>query len=249
MPKKLSTNTKILICLATAFVILSSILLANLLTMAVYPTSQSSQEIKSGGFELHFLTVGKSQNKLSAEAISEDYQKLGSGGFVWQKDEYFYVVSSIYQNKNDANLVQTNLKNSGIESEIFTLAFKPYSITGTFDNEEKKVLTKALNIAFSSYQNLYDTAISLDTAVYNQTSAKLAVNAVHSSINSALADFQTIFLNFENEKLLTMLKNIQKASTSLCSDTKISKNQTYSSLIKYYYTSIIFQYFQLTNIG
>lgn len=245
MPKKLSSNKKILICLASIFVLATALLLANLISMITFPVSQSSQEVHINSFELHFLAVNKSQNELSAKALANDYQSIGAGGFIWKNGDYFYVASSAYQNKNDALLVQTNLKNSQIESEILSLTFKDFSVNGTFDSEEKKVLQKALTISYISYQNLYDIAISLDTGVYNETSAKLAVNAVHSAISMTLSDYQTLFSNEENEifkNIDTTLKNIKKISTALCSGTKISEKQTYSSLIKYRYLEILNEY-------
>ncbi len=250
MPKKLNSNKKILICLASIFVLATALLLANLISMITFPVSQSSQEVHVNSFELHFLAVNKSQNELSAKALASDYQPIGAGGFIWKEGDYYYVASSAYQNKNDATLVQTNLKNSEIESEIFSVKFKDFSVSGNFENDEKKVLQKALTIAYISYQNLYDIAISLDTGVYNETSARLAVNAVNSSISMAFDDYQTLFSENDNKifkKIESSLKNIQRISTALCSGVKLSDKQTYSSLIKYRYLEILNEYMHLIN--
>ena len=111
-------------------------------------------------------------------------------------------------------------------------------------------MQKALTIAYISYQNLYDIAISLDTGVYNETSARLAVNAVHSSISMAFDDYQTLFSENDNKifkKIESSLKNIQRISTVLCSGVKLSDKQTYSSLIKYRYLEILNEYLLLIN--
>lgn len=247
MPKKLSTNTKILIILGAIFMIATSAILANLLSMAIYPTTQSSAEVKSNSFELHLLCVGKSQNELAAKALAPDYQKLGAGGYIWKNGDYFYIVASAYLNKNDADLVQTNLKNSDIDCEIFSVNFKGLSVCGSFSSLEKKVLQKALNISFQSYQNLFDASISLDTGVYNSSAAKIAVNAVQVAINSAITDFETLFKNSENEalqKIETMLNGLKKTSSSLASG-KLANDQTYSSFIKYHYIEILDNYLSL----
>ncbi len=244
MPKKLSVNAKILIVVSFVFVVATSVLLANLLTLSLLPAAQPSTAVKANAFEVHILSLGKSQNEKAAASLADDYKKMGAGGYVWQVGDYFYVASSAYINKNDASLVQNNLKNSEIESEIVSVKFPAFTIGGSFESEEKKVLQKVLNLPFNAYSNLYDIAISLDTAVYNEVSAKLAVNAVHSQISSVVTDFETLFAGSDNDVLLKiekMLKNILSSSNSLIGLLK-DEQQTYSSLIKYHYLSFLNEY-------
>ena len=185
------------------------------------------------------LSLSKSKLENEAKTIATDYRKIGAGGFIWKKGDYFHIVSSAYANKNDAELVQNSIKiNQNIESEIFTVKFKSYTLNGSFNGEEKKVMQKALTSCQSYYTSLYDIAISLDTGVYNEISAKLAVNNASNALATTYANLNTLFPDVTTSPYTKINKLNQQASKIgqlLCSDERISTGQTYSSLIKYRY--------------
>lgn len=189
------------------------------------------------------ISLAKSQVKNEATSLCNDFQKIGAGGFVWQKDEYYHVISSAYLNKNDCVLVQNSIKNKGIDSEIVSVHFDSFILNGSFDENEGKVLSKTINVFEEYYHNLYDIAISFDTSVYNEISARMAVNNAHSNFSSTLANFETIFENQYNsspiKELHEALEKALLSSKTLCSGLPISSEQTYSSLIKYHYLEIL----------
>lgn len=249
MPKKFKSHKNIVKILSISMFFILGVVCALLFSNFIVPVSnQLSGQIKSPEFDIYFLSVNKSQLEASAKQLASDLQSQNGGGYVWKKDNYYYVITSAYANKNDAVLVQNDLKtNTNIESEIFSVHFNSISFDGSFDSESKKVLQKALNIFQSSFLTLFDIAISLDTEVYNEISSRLAVNSNHSTINSVVADFQTVFSGVENENIKNLensLNKLQKISTNLCSGTTINKGQTYSSLIKYRYLEILDVYYQ-----
>ncbi len=235
----------------SAFII-SGIALATILSNILYTPAMGEQTItlSTNDFEIHFISLNKSQLENSAKSLAEDYQKIGAGGYIWQIDEYYHILSSGFENKNDAILVQNNLSStSGIESEIISIKFKGIKIEGNFNNDEKRVLTKAMSIFQEIYKSLYDIAISVDTMVYNEISARLAINSVHSNINTTKADFDTLFKANQTasiKNLSTHLNNTLKTSESLCSGVPLNQSQTYASLIKYRYIEILKIYEQLT---
>ena len=211
--------------------------------MALIKTTSSAEYISSNEFEIYMLSLSKSKVENEAKSIAEDYRKIGAGGFIWAKEEYFYVVSSAYANKNDAELVQNSIKiNQNIESEIFSVKFEATTINGSFTGEEKKVIQKALNCFQTFYLSTYDIAISLDTGVYNDISAKLAVNSSGNELASTYANFNTLFPASPTSpynELNKLCESAVKISQKLSSGERISPNQTYSSLIKYRYLEIL----------
>ena len=197
------------------------------------------------------LSLSKSQVESEAKSIAPDYRKIGAGGFIWKNGEYYYVVSSAYANKNDAELVQNSIKlNQNLESEIFTIKFKSYSINGSFNGEEKKVIQKTLNGCQTFYTSLYDIAISLDTGVYNEISAKLAVNNASQTLATTYANFNTLYPNSPSSPYNEINKLNEKAvilSQKLSSGERISADQTYSSLIKYRYLETLSLFYNFIN--
>lgn len=194
------------------------------------------------------LTLAKSQVKSEAQSRASDFQKIGGGGFIWEQEDYFYVVSSVYANKNDAVLVQNSVKtNQGFDSEIITVKFKSFSINGNFSADEKKVLTKALNCFYEYYLSIYDVAISLDTHVYNEISARLAVNNAHNTLNNTVDDFNTIFTNPNTsiEVISVALNQALEESKKLCGGTLENSSQTYPSILKYRYTAVLNIFYEM----
>lgn len=148
-------------------------------------------------------------------------------------------------------LVQNSIKiNQNLESEIFSVKFKSYTLNGSFNGEEKKVIQKALNSCQNFYTSLYDIAISLDTGVYNEISAKLAVNNSSQSLATTYANFNTLYPNSPSSPYNEINKLNEKAvklSQKLSSGERISTDQPYSSLIKYRYLETLSLFYNFIN--
>lgn len=251
MTKFLIKNKKsFLITLFSIFFVIC-LIIANYLSLMIIKTESVTQDITTPEFEIYMLSLSKSQVENEASTIAPDYRKIGAGGFVWEKEGYFYVISSAYLNKNDAELVQNSIKlNQNIESEVICVKFKSFTINGSFNNEEKKVILKALAMAQDFYSSIYDIAISLDTGVYNEISAKLAVNSTTNNIATSFANFDTLFPSPTTQPLLNinnLCKNVVKIAQKLSADERFSQEQTYSSNLKYRYLQALSLYFNFIN--
>lgn len=243
MPKITKNAKKSLIIVIICMTILALLICANYLSLLFLSTTdKSATTISSNALSVYAITTGKCANKIGAEGIAIDYRKIGGGGYVLEQADNFYVATSCYLNKSDAELVKNSLaQNYNIEIEILEFSIPQISFTLNLDSEEKKVLQKALNAHISAYRLLFDIAISLDTNVYNEISARLAINSAFSEINTIVSDYKILFQNFEvlnalTEALDNLANNIQK----LCSGITITTGQTLSSLVKYRYCEILY---------
>lgn len=246
VPKK--TKNRVKIILICAIIALAYILSITFLPSAIIPTSsQMANNQSTPAFKLYFISLNKSQLEGSAFSLASDYQKLGAGGYAWKYEGYYHVVASCYEKENDAILVQNNIKvNLNLDSEIFAVDFPSLTIDEENESENKKVLNKALKSFYNTYQTLFDIAISLDTNVYNEISARLAVNNCYSNFSSICANFDTIFGDKEEscyQNILTYLQKGQQILQALCSAKPVNNGQTYSSLIKYRYLQILSSYY------
>lgn len=241
MPKNFIKQKKGLLITFFSVFLVVCLIIANYLSLLLIKTNNTSESVQNSDFELHLLSLAKSQVENEAISLSADYQKIGAGGYIWYYDNYYHVISSAYSNKNDAILVQNSIKtNQNIDSEIITVKFDAIKVFGNFDSEQVKVITASLNSFHKFYLDIYDIAISLDTAVYNEISARLAVNNAHNSLATTLANFETLFQDNSNFKgLYDALKSANQISQLLCSGTLLNNNQTYSSLLKYRYLEIL----------
>ncbi len=245
--KKLFNNRKSLIIIACVLFLVVAIIIANYLSYLLIPSASNSSSVTKDSFSVYMLSLARSQVKSEAEGRAGDFQSIGGGGYVWEQDDYFYVISSAYANKNDAVLVQNSVKaNQGLDSEIIEAKFPALSISGNFSSEEKRVLSMAIDCFYDYYLALYDIAISLDTLVYNETSAKLALNTSHSNLSNTISNFNTLFSDASGqiEEIKNSCEELLSASNSLCQMSS-SSSQTYSSLLKYHYTLALDLYLKL----
>lgn len=248
MPKILIKNKKTLFSILFLISFIACLFLANFLSSFLIPTSSSSSSISSSPFEIYFISLSKSQVKNEALSLCPDYQKINAGGYVWEDGGYYRILSSGYLNKNDAVLVQSSLKeNFQIESELFSVKFESFSVHGNFDSDEGKVLSKALNLFLETYKSIYDIAVSLDTSVYNEISARMAVNNSHNNLSTTIDNFDTIFSEKSNSLYLLSesLSILKETSMKLCSALNLNNNQTYSSLLKYRYIEMLNIFYNL----
>ena len=246
MTKNSIKSKKFFIILIFVLAFIACVIVANYISIALLSANSNSDETFSDEIEYFMLSLSKSKLEKEAEATMQDYQKEGAGGFVWKIDDYYYVLSSAYLNKNDAQLKQVSIKQEyGIDCEILPIKFKSIKIEGNFTSEEKKVLNKSLSICNSFYSSIFDIAVSIDTGVYNDTTAKLSVNATINKINTIYANFDTLFPG-PCPKPLESLQKLQEkviyVAKQLLNDERMTIEQTYSSSLKYRYLQVLSLY-------
>ncbi len=243
MTKNSSKSKKFFIILILVLIFIACVIVANYISIALLSANSNSDEVSSNEIEYFMLSLSKSKVEKEAEATTQDYQKEGAGAFVWKYDDYYHVLSSAYLNKNDAQLKQISIKQDyGIDCEIFSVKFKRVKIDGNFSNEEKKVLNKSLAICETFYSSIFDIAVSIDTNVYNDTTAKLSVNATINKINTIYANFDTLFPSPCPKPLETLQKlqeRVVNTAKQLLNDERLSIEQTYSSSLKYRYLQVL----------
>ena len=246
----LKKHKKIILSTIFAVGIVVCLMLANCLSSFIMPINASANSITANSFQMHLISLSKSQLENEAQSRAKDFQQMGAGGYVWKHDEYYHIISSAYLNKADAELVQNSIKiNQNLQTTLITIKFNEYSINGTFSNDENKVVSALMSACTSFYTSLYDVSISLDTGVCNETSAKLLVNTAHHNFSTTLANFNTIFPSTPQalKPLYEMTKSAYKIGEKLCQTQLISQAQTYSSLLKYRYTEIMHLYYNFVN--
>lgn len=246
MPKNAKKIKKSFLAIGLSLFLVAMLILANYLSaLLIKSTDKSAATLSSNSLSIYVICFDRSLTQAGAESLASDYRTKGAGGFVLEKDNYFYVASSAYLNSADAALVQESIKqNHNLDCLLIDYQVPSFQITLTIDSEEKKVLQKALNAHENAYKLLFDIALSLDTNVYNEISARLAINSAFSSINTVVADYKILFGDIENDKLELLTQSLEKLTDTLqrlCSGITISSSQTMSSLIKYRYFEILHQ--------
>lgn len=251
MTKFWNKHKKTILISLSSFVLIIFLMLANLFSNLIIPSNAPSESISAPAYEIHLISLSKSQVKKEAQEHAKDFQTIGAGGYVWENGGYYHIISSAYLNKNDAALVQNNIKlNHNLDTELLTINLKGYTLYGNFESEETKVLNKILLSCMEFYTTVYDVAISLDTGVYGETSAKLNVNSAINNLSTNIANFKTLFSSPLPENLQPierLMKDAFAIGQKLSTIEKENSEQNYPSLLKYRYTEMLRLYYDFVN--
>lgn len=216
-----------------------------LLSSAIVSASGKSSAVSISSQKVYAISM-------QSKAVSDDFsiekfelQSKGGAGYLYEKEEKIYLLASVYENQTDAKKVKQNLASNDISSSIIEISLPSVNFGGNFSQEEKDVLLTAIKSDFEIYQKLYDISISLDTAVCDLSQARLDCSETYASLISAKSNFESFFkskLSSENfSKILENLENSEEVLSNLVSETKETKAQTFSSLIKLSYCKILFE--------
>ena len=166
-----------------------------------------TSKVEIGQKSYYLVSIAQYDNEQDIQKAQ--YQSQNCAGYIYENNDKFYVIASIYKNENDAELVKNSLKNNGYSPEIFKFSVDKLTISGNFSAEEENILKNCLNVKETIYDALYDIAISLDTNIYNETQAKLKINETYSSLVTAQSNFETIVKNNSTETAkMKMMQNL-----------------------------------------
>jgi len=220
----------ICVCISCGYLISSALVSTGLFT--------NSSEIVKESQTIYAISMSKSQIKEEANSTVANLQSQNGAGFIYKDGDYYYVLASLYENKNDAEHVKTNLLNNGVSCEILTIEKQSSKLSGNFTNNEKTILGNCIKINSILFKQLFDVAVSLDTNIFTQTSAKLECNKIYSSLVSDKANFETLFKH-KFEDLEKNLKRVESCLSNLISENFETQQQTFSSFIKLTYCKIL----------
>lgn len=188
------------------------------------------------------ISIFKSQVESETKSVVTNYQKQNCAGYIYCQDEYNYLLTSIYENQNDAELVKSNLETNGHSVDIIEINLPKKEISGLFSAEQKNGLEKCLAVQKNIFLKLYDVSISLDTGIYDKLKAKLTINEIFSDFITTQNNFLTLIENNKDSQLIDIKENlniIYNKLLTLTSENYLNDIQTFSSLIKYTYCDIL----------
>lgn len=221
-------------CISCGYLISTAIVTSSLF--------QYTSVVSSDSQNLYAISMASSTSENDLTSQKENLQSQNGAGYIYEKDENFYLIASIYENYNDAELVKNNLKTNGIEAEILTITLDTIQIEGNFTADEKTMLSNGIKSSVETFKNLYDVAISLDTSVFDKTKAKIECNTIYSNNVSIKANFDTYFKDTKDDNLKKLQSTLTKTNdylSNLISENYDTQTQTFSSLIKQTYCEIL----------
>ncbi|MBE5757642.1 MAG: hypothetical protein E7345_01750 [Clostridiales bacterium] len=134
----------------------------------------------------------------------------GGSGYVWEKDNKFYVIGSIYSSIEDANKVIENIKNSNYDIDILDIKFSAINIKfDDYENKQVKEIEDALKLIDLIIEEVGSLAIRFDKSEINNFAVSSSLSDLRGDVKVSIATMQNI-LKIPNEAVnLIQLKLIK----------------------------------------
>lgn len=116
--------------------------------------------------EFYFVYTNKSKSEGLLKISQNKIKEAGGAGVIIQSGDYFYVTSSVYFNKADAENVKSRLESAGFDAEI--LVVYSSQIAKKYQN-----LLKQNQSYFELFKQIYDLPEILEKKCYDFLSGKI----------------------------------------------------------------------------
>jgi len=214
---------------------------ANVISTSSFSISNiSATEIS---YTLYSLSAKNFLTKTQATEFANDLRSKNSGGYVYELNNKYYVICSIYEHENDAKSVLDNIINNLPSAEIIPITIENVNLSTLSNQNIKKSFLNVFSKIKQTYLELYDISVSLDTSIYSETKALLESSKILEELQSTLDSIPTGSSASEGAYSIiikTKLKNINSYLNDLINFSS-SENYTLSAKIKDTYINIVFE--------
>lgn len=215
-------------------------LFSGFITVGSY--SFASENISVSEYTVYAVCTSSYNKKILADEMVETIQQQGGAGYVYAGDKLYYLIAGIYQTKGDAEKVAENIISSKPQTSIIAITAPAITLSSNLDQTEKNAVNKSISLFKSMYKDLYDIAVSLDTALIEEITARLQVNQLSSEVSTNLNDFETLFSNSITTELLKIKLALQEMQTYLNNLINSSSILPFTALVKQTYCHIVVGY-------
>lgn len=194
---------------------------------------------------LYALSLVETDKKSEAEEQSIEIKQQGGAGFIYKLDNKFNVLSSIYDNKKDATNVKINLEKNGINAKLIEIIMPKIDFKISLSSKSSKILNEGIELFYSSYKNLYNLSVSLDTNELDMIGVKNNINELIKSNEKVVDEYINNFNQASNIYILYVKIYLNRLNDILNDLKNKDETTNFSSEIKYSYCSVIDCYLNL----
>jgi len=198
--------------------VIVSIILSKLFNGQFIETNANKKDINLQS--VYFVSAESFSNAIDAQNCSNEISKVGGAGFVYNKENVYYVITSFYLTEKEASSVCTNLKLDYINAQVLKIDFKKVSLSSSeFSNNFKQILISFIEFYAKS-------SISLDKGEISKNQILLSSLTLNANIDECLKLLESSAQTSEI-KSRVLLKTL-KSNLTL-----INVNSNFSQTLKY----------------
>ena len=196
---------------------------------------------------LYALCLDNATTIEDAHKKSGDQQKQGGAGFIFQTNNGFKVISSIYSTKTDCEKVKSNLISSGVNVEIIQLTLPAINLKVSLNSSSSQILGEGLNLFYKNYQILYNLSVEFDKQNIDLIKVKSSIKNLQDENSKIVQKYSNQFVKSSNVSILYIKIYLNKINTNLDNLLMGDESINLSSSIKQTYCNIINDYLILCN--
>ena len=192
-----------------------------------------TKNITTKSYNVYSILINTFDDKESAEVLSQELQLVGASGYI-AYDLKYEVYASAYFKSEDAQNVLSKVLSSYENAEIKILKINACKLSALQNKEYNTITETALNLFKTTFENLYDLGIKLDTSAITSAECKLQLTNLLSSISEVASQFRDVANSTDDTKYkLTQAKvdQVEELVNDLVGSSLVSTKL--SSLLKY----------------
>jgi len=207
-------------------------------------TNKITESMDMSGFTIYAIQMGAFNSEDNAKTEAENVKAKKGAGYII-KDKLFRVLASAYRSQEDAQNVKEQLKDQGIDSQIYPLNINGVNIQITAGEEKVKNIKNAFEKWVDLGNEIGDLSIDFDRNEMQVSTATKQLSKVKDDMESISTILEEYASGNEDNLIYKGLKDLY--STGLDDLNKIlEENYTnaveFSSEIKYTYIKMMHDY-------
>lgn len=192
------------------------------------------------------LTLGVYEEKEKAEQVAKGSTIMGASGFVWEQNNKYYIIGSVYRTRDELLKVIQNIEDVNYVYDELEIKLNAINIKLQEKTQEK---TQKIKNIFKTLENIVDDlcnmAIQLDIGNLTYIMCASLINAHKSEVSICKKD---IFYFFQNENIHDIYNTLIKIENLLDNGVlNILENINPYSSCKNSLTNILYEIYILRN--
>ena len=182
--------------------VLSASLVTNVLKVNGLNLGLNLSKSNKNTLKYYLLSLGSYDTFGEAESVSITATLLGASGYIWEQDNKYFVLGSVYATNENAKSVQNNFDNTEYKTEVLPVKISFTKVLNEkFSKEQKEKITDTIAFLKRVCDSLIENSIKLDK---KEISYIIASNNLN-NLKSDLVEYKNNFEYFFDDKIESII--------------------------------------------
>ena len=158
-------------------------------------------KVKVSAITYYGLNMGSYSNLDDAKITSNVVIQAGGGGYIWQAEEQYIVLGSVYKKEKDCNTVVENIAEN-YKASVYKIKLKKCKfVVEDIARGERSEIENIVEFCNETYERLYDLSIDYDTGKISNIAVSASVNSLKSEVGGKKTQIFNLYTKYNSNKL------------------------------------------------